>query len=319
MTIITVTRRWPEAVEDAMAARWPRLRLNAEDRPLHRDELRARLADSDILCPTVTDVIDADMLATRPRVTLIAQYGAGYDNIDIEAARGHGIVVGNTPDVLTDATADLAITLMLMVTRRAGEGERELRAGRWAGWRPTHLLGSSLTGRTLGIVGMGRIGTAVARRACLGLGMRVVYAHPRPLPGRLPFDATPLPDVADLYRAADVVSLHVPATAATAGMINERALRLMGADTYLVNTSRGALVDEDALVHALRTGVIAGAALDVYAREPAIPPGLAELDNVVLLPHLGSATVEARVAMGMRVIANIEAFLAGRELPSRVC
>ena len=317
--IITVTRRLPDPVEAVLAERLG-ARLNASDRPLDRAALVAAMRDSDILLPTITDRIDADLIATGGRrVKLIANFGAGVDHIDLEAAAAAGIAVTNTPDALTDATAELAVLLMLMAARRAGEGERELRAGGWTGWRPTHLVGRGLTGRVLGLVGFGRIAQATAARA-IGLGMTIRYFSRSPAD---PATAAALgaercESLHDLAAVSDVVSLHVPGGPATRHMVDRAFLAAMQRDAILVNTARGPVVDEAALVDALDSGRIGAAALDVYEREPAVHPGLIGHARTVLLPHLGSATIEARTAMGLQAIANIYAFLRGAELPNRV-
>jgi len=265
--------------------------------------------------------VTAEVLAAEPRRTkLVANFGVGFNNIDVEAARAKGVAVSNTPDVLTDATADLAMTLLLMVARRAGEGERHVRGGQWTGWRPTHMLGTHVTGKTLGLVGMGRIARAVAQRAHHGFQMKVIYHDPYPPP----------PDVAralgaesrdrleDLLGEADFVSLHCPATPETRHLMNRDRLGQMRAEAFLVNTARGDVVDEAALVEALLAKRIAGAALDVYEREPQVTQALTTMDNVVLLPHLGSATTETRVAMGMRAVENLQRFFSGQPLRDRV-
>ncbi|NMG43413.1 D-glycerate dehydrogenase [Aromatoleum toluvorans] len=316
---LILTRRWPAEVERALSERFD-VRLNTEDRPFTRDEIRAALAACDALLATVSDRIDADALGTAPNAKLIANYGVGYSHIDIDAARGLGIAVTNTPDVLTDCTADLAITLMLMVARRAGEGERELRSGNWTGWRPTHMIGSKVSGKTLGLVGMGRIARAVAMRAQHGFGMKIVFFNRSRVPAEAlaGLAARQCDTVEEVLAQSDFVSLHCPGGAATRHLINAERLALMRRDAFLINTARGEVVDEAALVDALRSGTIAGAGLDVFEREPLVSEGLMTLENVVLLPHLGSATRETRVGMGMRVLENVEAFFAGRTPPDRV-
>jgi lactate dehydrogenase-like 2-hydroxyacid dehydrogenase len=318
--IVVVTRRLPARVEDALARDFD-ARLNLEDRPLGPDALAAALRDADGVLCTVTDRIDAAVLAAEPlRARILANFGVGYNHIDVGAARARGLAVTNTPGVLTDATADLAMLLILMVARRVGEGEREVRRGAWTGWRPTHLLGSMVSGRTLGIVGYGRIGRAVARRAAHGFGMRVLVHTPHPPPSAALAENRVAEAVAleTLLAEADFVSLHCPATPATRHLIDAGRLAAMRPDAYLINTARGDIVDEAALVVALRTGRIAGAGLDVYEAEPRLAPGLAELENVVLLPHLGSATLATREAMGMCAVENLRAFFAGREVPNPV-
>jgi len=270
----------------------------------------------DAICPTVSDAITAHVLMTPgARVRLLSNFGVGTNHIDLDAARQAGLAVSNTPDVLTDATAELALLLILMTTRRAGQGERELRSGGWSGWRPTHMLGQSLTGKTLGLVGFGRIARATAHRARAALGMRIAYfsRHPAAADTHGALQAQYLP-LDELLGSADVVSLHCPATPATHHLIDARALQLMKADAVLINTARGSVVDEAALAAALATGRIAAAGLDVYEYEPRVHPALLTAENAVLLPHLGSATLETRVAMGLRAAANLERFFAGEPL-----
>jgi lactate dehydrogenase-like 2-hydroxyacid dehydrogenase len=318
---VVVTRRLPDTVESALAERFD-VRLSGDDHPMSPGELRAALREADALLCTVTDSLTADVFAMEScRARIVANFGVGYNHIDMKAARRLGFVVTNTPDVLTDDTADLAIALMLAVARRMGEGERQLRAGNWTGWRPTHLMGTRVTGKTLGIVGFGRIGQAVARRARSGFGMSVLFASRGPVADEVvagaaagaeqrPLDA--------LLAEADFVSLHVPATPATYHLIDARRLRMMRRNAFLINTARGDVVDEAALIDALQAGTIAGAGLDVYQQEPSVPEALMALTNVVLLPHLGSATMESRTAMGMRAVENLVAFFEGREPPDVV-
>ena len=291
---------------------------NASDEPFSVVQLHAALDSADGLIATVTDRLDRSALTSAPRrAVIVANFGVGFNHIDVAAAADAGIVVTNTPGVLTDDTADLAIGLMLMVARRAGEGERLLRSGTWTGWRPTQLLGTRVTGATLGIVGMGRIGQAVARRARSGFGMRVVYYQPNPVDlGDL--DAGECASLTELLECSDVVSLHCPATPATRHLIDADALAHMGDGAILINTSRGDVVDEAALAAALAAGRIRGAGLDVYEDEPQVHPALCALENVVLLPHLGSATDAGRTAMGMCAIDNLVAFFAGEEPPNRI-
>jgi lactate dehydrogenase-like 2-hydroxyacid dehydrogenase len=312
---ILLTRRWPEAVETRLAASYD-VTLNETDVPMDAAALAQAMCEHDALCPTVTDRVTRDVILTEGRrARIIGNYGAGFEHIDLDAARAGGIAVTNTPDVLTDATADIAMTLILMATRRAGEGERELRAGDWTGWRPTHLLGRSLRGKVLGLVGYGRIARAVAERA-KAFGMQVIV-HSRSRAVDVP-EAAYHPTLGSLLRAADVVSLHAPGGAATRHMIDAAALQRMKRDAVLVNTGRGTLIDEAALADALKAGTIAAAGLDVYEREPAVEAALTDLPNAVLLPHLGSATLETREAMGMKVADNLDAFFAGREPFDRV-
>lgn len=317
---ILVTRRWPEAVERRLCELFDTT-LNTDDHRLSADELRAALRDFDAVLPTVSDRLDASVLSVdAPRARILANYGVGYSHIDIDAARACGLVVTNTPGVLTDCTADLALTLMLMVARRAGEGEREVRAGQWTGWRPTHLVGTRLSGKTLGIIGMGRIALAVARRAQHGFGMKVVYFNRSPVaPAQLAgLETTACARIEDVLAQADFVSLHCPGGGANRHLIDAARLATMPPHAFLINTARGDVVDEAALVDALQYGRLAGAGLDVYENEPQLHPGLLALQNVVLLPHLGSATRETREAMGMRVVDNLVAFFAGKRPPDQV-
>jgi lactate dehydrogenase-like 2-hydroxyacid dehydrogenase len=321
--LVHVTRRLPEVVERQLGEHFD-LVLNLRDSPTDPDILGRALASADAVLCTVTDRLDAAVLrAAEPlRARILANFGVGYNHIDVAAARERGLVVTNTPGVLTDDTADVALALILMTARRLTEGERCLRGGAWAGWAPTQLLGMSLGGKTLGIVGFGRIGRAVARRAHFGLGMRVRYVSrtPRPDAEEVARDlgATAAPSLAALLAESDVVSIHAPATAETRHLIDAAALARMRPHAILVNTARGDLVDEAALAEALRAGTIAGAGLDVYEREPQVHPDLLGLENVALLPHLGSATRETRRAMGERALANLVAFFDGREPADRV-
>ena len=316
---IFVTRHWPAAAEAALSEHFT-VTFNEDDAPLSKDQLIEGFATHDIAAPTVSDSIDADIVnaGAGGSCRMIANYGVGVNHIDLAAAASHGIPVSNTPGVLTDATADLAMTLMLMLCRRAGEGERELRAGDWAGWRPTHLVGQAMTGKRLGIIGMGRIGKAVAHRAHFGFGMDIGCFNRSPVADGAGVGATQYDSVAALCAASDFVSLHCAATPDTFEILNAEALAAMSADAYVINTARGDVVNEAALVAALESGAIAGAGLDVFQGEPAVNPAILAAPNTVLLPHLGSATRETRVAMGLKVVANARAFAAGEALPDPV-
>ena len=316
---LLVTRAWPETVEKALAELFDVV-LNTTDKPMSQADMAAAMGEFDILCPTVSDTIDAAVIAAGDRVKLIANYGVGFDHIDLAAAKAKGIAVTNTPGVLTDATADIALTLMLMATRRAGEGEREVRAGTWSGWRPTHLVGSALKDKVLGIVGFGRIGQATAARAHHGFGMKIAYYARRQADAasEQALGATYYSNLNDLLKISDVVSLHIPGGGDTANLIDAEALGLMKQGSYLINTARGGVVDHEALAKALKSGHLAGAGLDVYPAEPQVPDCLLELENAVLLPHLGSANAETRIAMGMRALANAEAFVDGKDLPDQI-
>jgi len=316
---VLVMRRLPEAVETRIAKLFDAA-LNPADSPLPQDAFAEALAEVDALVPSVANPVDAAAIAgAGPRLGLIANFGVGVDNIDLEAARARGVAVTNTPGVLTEDTADIALALMLMAARRPGPAERALRAGAWAGWGPTDQLGTSLTGKRLAIVGMGRIGQALARRA-RALGMHVDYHSRRRLAEaeEEALDARYRGELDAMLAEADVVSLHAPYARETHHLLDRRRLGLMRRSAFLINAARGAIVDEEALIAALEAGAIAGAGLDVYVNEPHIDPRLIALDNVVLLPHLGSATVETRTAMGMKVVENLLAFAEGRELPDRV-
>ncbi len=317
---VVVTRRLPEVVERELSRDFD-ARLNQDDRPLSSDGLREALRTSDGLLCTVTDRLTEEVLSAEPRrARVLANFGVGYNHIDTDAAKARGLAVSNTPDVLTEATADLAITLLLMVSRRTGEGERHVRKGAWTGWRPTHMLGSQVSGKVLGLVGMGRIARAVARRAHHGFGMRVIFHDPYPpSPSEAAaLGAEPRDSLDQVLAGADFVSLHCPATPETRHLMNRERLGLMRPSAFLINTARGDVVDEAALVEALARGSIAGAALDVYENEPQVSPGLLAMENVVLLPHLGSATQETRVAMGMRALENLRLFFNGAPLRDRV-
>ena len=317
---VVVTRRLPEPVEREIARDFDAT-LNPEDRPLGPDGLRRALQSADALLCTVTDRLSDDVLSAEPRrARLLANFGVGFNHIDVESARRHGLAVSNTPDVLTDATADLALTLLLGVTRRAGEGERHLRAGAWTGWRPTHMLGTQVSGKTLGLVGMGRIARAVAKRAHHGFDMKVVFHDPYPPSPEAAraLGAEPRERLEQVLEEADFVSLHCPATPETRHLMNAERLALMKPGAYLINTARGDVVDEAALVAALRGGRLAGAGLDVFEREPQVTPELLAMENVMLLPHLGSATRETRIAMGMRAMENLRLFFQGKPLRDQV-
>ncbi|MDQ2641847.1 MAG: D-glycerate dehydrogenase [Pseudomonadota bacterium] len=313
---ILLTRRWTLEVEQHLASRYD-VTLNERDIPLSADALRAAMREYDALCPTVTDRIDAAVLnVTNRRVQLIGNFGVGFNHIDVAAARQLGIRVCNTPDVLTDATAELAILLLLMATRRAGEGERELRAGRWTGWRPTHLLGQSLGGKMLGLVGFGRIAQSMARKAHAAFGMQIAYHRRHRAAPEIEAEtgARYFAQLDELVASADVVSLHCPGGPETFHLIDAARLSRMKPHAVLVNTARGPVVDEAALAAALAQRRIAAAGLDVYEEEPLVHPALLSHENAVLLPHLGSATEETRTAMGMRVAENLHAFFAGQPL-----
>jgi glyoxylate reductase len=317
MSTVLLSRRLPDPVMEELNRLFT-LIGNVEDRPITRQELLTQVCDADALIVTLTDTVDMELFSNAPRLRVVALYAAGYNNVDVAAAKARAIIVTNTPDVLTETTADLAWGLLLAVSRRIPEAERLAREGRWMGWGPTQFLGCDVHGKTLGIIGMGRIGQAVARRAS-GFGMPVIYSSRRDAvpPGEKTLNGRHV-SLPTLLATADFVSLHVPLTEDTRHLIGKEQLALMRRTAYLINTARGALVDEAALAKALAAGHPAGAGLDVYEHEPHIHPDLLRLPNVVLLPHLGSATLETRVRMGMMVMDNIIAALSGKEPPNRV-
>lgn len=313
---LLITRPLPESVV-AAARRHFEVTLRTETLPLSSAELRAALREYDAVLPTLGDRFDAGVFADvpQPRTKLLANFGVGYNHIDVGAASAAGIAVSNTPGAVTDATADIAMMLILMTARRAGEGERMVRAGKWAGWHPTQLLGTHVTGASVGIIGMGRIGQAVARRCHFGFGIRVMFHNRSRLADiGLPAEQVSLPDA----MAADFVVVAVPGGPATQHLINADAFAAMRQTGIFINISRGEVVDEAALIAALSTGRIAGAGLDVYEFEPHIPAALMAMENVTLLPHLGTAALNVRTDMGMMAVSNLITFVEGRDPPNRV-
>jgi lactate dehydrogenase-like 2-hydroxyacid dehydrogenase len=314
---VLFTRALPEAVE-RRAARDYRLVANPEDRPLPAEELLARSQDVDAVVCTVADRMGAGVLSRLPaRVRIVASFGVGTDHLDLAAAKARGLVVSNTPEVLTDATAEVALLLLLGAARRATEGQELLRAGKWTGWAPTQLMGRQLSGKRLGIVGMGRIGQAMARRA-RGFGVEIHYTDQRRLPPEREEGATFHPSVEELLPLSQLLSLHAPSTPETRHLLDARRLALLPRGAIVVNTARGDLVDDEALIAALRSGQVGAAGLDVFQGEPAVNPGYRSLPNTFLLPHMGSATIETREAMGFRALDNVDAVLQGRPAPDRV-
>ncbi|PJF07986.1 D-glycerate dehydrogenase [Pseudorhodobacter sp. MZDSW-24AT] len=313
---LLITRPLPESVVQAASARFD---VTARDstRPMSGDEMRASLRDFDLVLPTLGDRYQADVFADvpNPRARMLANFGVGYNHIDVGAARAAGLQVSNTPGAVTDATADIAMTLMLMTARRAGEGERMVRAGAWEGWHPTQMLGMHVSGKRVGIIGMGRIGKAIARRAQAGFGMEVVFFNRSPVADAgVPARQVSLAEA----MGADVVVLAVPGGKETHHLVNATTLAHMRPHAILINISRGDVVDEAALAAALIRGHIAGAGLDVYEFEPQINPALMTLENVTLLPHLGTAALEVRSNMGMMAVENLIAFADGKALPNPV-
>jgi len=316
---VVVTRRLPEAVETRMKELFD-VKLREDDTPMTRAELVEAVKQADVLVPTLTDDIDAGLIGQAgPQLKLIANYGAGVDHIDVSTARQHGILVSNTPGVLTDDTADMTMALVLAVTRRIPEGLAVMQNEEWAGWSPTALLGGRVGGRRLGILGMGRIGQAVARRA-RAFGMQIHYHNRTPLREEIEdeLEATYWESLDQMVARMDVVSINCPHTPSTFHLMNARRLKLMKPEAVIVNTSRGEVIDENALTRMLRAGDIAGAGLDVYERGHSVNPRLRELKNVVLLPHMGSATREGRMEMGEKVIINIKTFHDGHRPPDQV-
>ncbi|WP_299285959.1 D-glycerate dehydrogenase [uncultured Tateyamaria sp.] len=316
---VVVTRRLPAEVETRLSELFD-VTLRDSDAPMTRTQLVEAMKSADVLVPTITDTVDGAMIGQAgDRLKLIANYGAGVDNIDVATARQRGILVSNTPGVLTDDTADMTMGLILAVTRRLPEGLAAMQSGTWDGWAPTALLGGRVAGRRLGILGMGRIGQAVARRAA-AFGMQVHYHNRRRLRPEIEADleATWWESLDQMVARMDVLSINCPHTPSTFHLMNARRLKLMKEDAVIVNTSRGEVIDENALTRMLRAGEIAGAGLDVYEKGTEVNPRLRELKNVVLLPHMGSATRESRVEMGEKVIINIKTFDDGHRPPDQV-
>jgi glyoxylate reductase len=316
---VIVTRKLPDPVETRMRELFD-TELNLTDTPLTRDQLEDAVARADVLAPTITDHIDAELIARAgPKLKLIANYGAGVDHIDVPAAIAKGITVTNTPGVLTEDTADLTMALMMAVSRRIVEGANVAQAGGYQGWAPTWMMGHRITGKRLGIIGMGRIGQAVARRA-RAFGLQIHYHNRKPVSSRIAeeLEATYWDSLDQMLARMDIISVHSPHTPATYHLLSARRLKLLQPHAILVNTARGEIIDETALGDLLREGAIAGAGLDVFEHEPAINPKLLGLPNAVLLPHLGSATIEGRIDMGEKVIINIRTWMDGHKPPDRV-
>jgi len=314
---LLITRRMPARVLAAARARFDVTLREEEARVLTGDELRAALRDFDVVMPTLGDRFQADVFADvpSPRCKLLANFGVGYNHIDVEAAAKAGVAVSNTPGAVTDATADIALSLILMTARRLGEGERILRAGNWVGWGPTQMLGTHVSGKSVGIIGMGRIGKAIARRCQAGFGMEVVFHNRSPVSDA----GVPARQVAmDEAMAQDFVVVAVPGGKATHHLINAAAFAAMKPTGIFINIARGDVVDEGALIAALAGGQIAGAGLDVYEFEPQVPAALMAMETVTLLPHLGTAALEVRENMGMMAVENLIAHIDGRDLPNRV-
>ena len=318
---IIVTRRWPKAVEEDLKTISDDVVLNEDDRPLNKEELQNALRSAECVLPTVTDSLNAEALSIPDiQCKFLGNFGVGFNHIDLDAAKAAGIAISNTPEVLTDCTADIAMTLLLMIARRTGEGERQVRSGGWTGWRPTHMIGTKVTGKTLGLVGFGRIATAVAQKAHFGFGMHILYYNPFEMAPEVAaqYDAQACDSLEDLLAQSDFVSIHCPGSKETHHLINEKMLDKMQKHAYLINTARGDVVDNQALISALQKKQIAGAGLDVFEGEPQLNPGFLNLENAVLLPHLGSASAETRIAMGMRVLENLRAYLSNQPLKDKI-
>ncbi len=309
---VIVTRKWPEPVEAQLKELYD-VQLNENDVAMTPDEMKAALNNCDAFCPTVTDPVNADVLGT-PDISakIIASYGVGFNHIDLDAAKARSLTVTNTPEVLTDCTADIAMGLLLAAARRITEGERHLRNGEWTGWRPTHMMATKVTGKTLGCIGFGRIAQAMAQRAHYGFGMKVIFSDPYPPPQEVinKYGATQM-SIEEVLQNADFVSLHCPGGKDTYHLLNDERIGMMQKHAVLVNSARGDVIDNQALIKALKNGTIAGAGLDVFEGEPKLDPGFLDCENAVLLPHLGSASIETRIAMGERVLENLKAFFAG--------
>ena len=317
--LVIVTRKLPDAIETRMMELFD-VRLNLDDEPFSRARMVEAVQAADVLVPTVTDRIDAGIVEqASDKLRLIASFGTGVDHIDVAAARARGMTVTNTPGVLTEDTADMTMALILAVPRRLVAGERLMRAGQWRGWSPTSMLGNRIHGKRLGIVGMGRIGQAVARRA-RGFGLSIHYHNRRPVHAEIEaeLEATYWDNLDQMLARMDIISINCPHTPATYHLISPRRLALIQPHAFIVNTSRGEVIDENALVHALQNRDLAGAGLDVFEHEPQVNPKLLELENVVLMPHMGSATIEGRIDMGEKVIINIRAFMDQHAPPDRV-
>lgn len=318
---VILTRKWPAEAE-AKAQELFDVVLNEDDHKMSVEELKAAMQNADAVCPTVSDFqINEEILGVEGRkCKIVSNFGVGFNNIDTDAAKAVGVVVTNTPEVLTDCTADIAMSLLLTVSRRVGEGERLVRDKKWDGWCPTHMLATKVTGKKLGFIGFGRIAQAVAQKAHFGFGMAISFYDPYPPTDAVikKFSATQLDTVEEVLKDSDFVTLHCPGGGANTNLMNAERLGMMKDSAFLINTARGDVVDEPALVQALKDGVIAGAGLDVFAKEPTVTEALLSMENVVLLPHLGSATTETRVAMGLRSLANVKAFFDGEEPGDRV-
>lgn len=316
MSRILITRKIPDLAIDKLRQAFSKVEVFQPDRNMTTDEIISAMQSCEVLLCMLTNPIGKAIIDSNPKLKGICNYAVGYNNLDVAYAHSKGIIVCNTPDVLTESTADLTWALIMSVSRRIVEGDNLMRKGKFTGWEPMMLLGRDVFGKTLGIIGMGRIGMAVAKRA-IGFGMRIVYYKPSGAEANLPFEADYMP-LSELLKASDIISIHAPLTAETKHLIGERELNMMKQTAVLINTARGPIIDEKALVIALKAGVIYAVGLDVYENEPSIEPELADLPNVVLLPHIGSASIETRTAMAILAAENAIAVLQGMEPPARV-
>ncbi len=317
---VLITRKWPVEVERQLQGLYD-VTLNEQDIPLSTQELKTALQNYDAVLSTVTDPMTSEVLMVEnKRVKILGNFGVGFNHIDVDSAKSQGIVVTNTPGVLTDCTADIAMLLLLMSARRGAEGDRHIRNQQWTGWRPTHMLGHKVAGKTLGLIGFGRIAQAVADRAHFGFGMKIIFFNRSAIAQEIiaKYQAVQTSTIEDVLSEANFVSLHCPGGKATHHLINEQRLKMMRPSAHLINTARGDVVDSKALIKALKHGWIAGAGLDVFENEPNLDKDFLNMENVSLLPHLGSATEETRIAMGNRVLKNLSAFFAGEEPEDRV-
>ncbi len=317
---VFITRKWPASIEEKLKARYD-VTLNQHDKALSADDFKAALQHFDAVCPTVCFFFPAEVLnIENKRCKILANFGVGFNHIDIESAKKHQLIITNTPGVLTESTADIAMTLLLMSARRGAEGDRLVRSKQWQGWCPTHMMSSDVTGSTLGLIGFGRIAQAMARKAHHGFGMKIVFFKPSPADQDVIDDlnAIQCESIEQLLKISDFVSLHCPGGDATRHLINKQMLDVMKPEAHLINTARGDVVDTQALIDALKSKQITGAGLDVYENEPNVSEGLLHLDNVSLLPHLGSATIATRTAMGEKVLDNLDAYFTDKPLPDRV-
>ena len=318
---IIVTRRWPKVVEDELCKISDSVVLSRNNIPMTQRELVAAMQGAECVLPTVTDDINEKvLLCDGAKCKFLGNFGVGFNHINLDAAKKAGIAVSNTPEVLTECTADIAMVLLLMAARRTGEGERLVRASRWEGWCPTHMVGHKVSGKTLGLVGFGRIARAVANRAHFGFGMKISFYTPEYVPSTLidQYAATEYESLGEMLGDVDFVSIHCPGGRATYHMFDKATIGRMQSHAILVNSARGDVIDNEALIEALASRRIAAAGLDVYENEPSLNPGFLDLENVVLLPHLGSATTETRISMGRRVLDNLRAYLSRQSLLDRV-